>query len=197
MAKSRKASPAKEQEILAVAAQLFKAKGYRATTLEDIAAAVGMLKGSLYYYIRSKEELLHMVVRDPIRQAYNTLEEIVHSDAPTTTKIALAIANHLSMFHEHYPHIAVYLHDFHNLTQKLEQNAIETPKHYQQLWAQLLQQGIETKELRQDLDVKVAGYAMLGMCNWLYRWYKPDGNMSASAIADIFTKLTLEGLTRQ
>jgi AcrR family transcriptional regulator len=178
MNKSRKTSPAKEQEIITVAARLFKEKGYRATTLEDIAAAVGMLKGSLYYYIRSKEELLYLVVRDPIRQAYKKLEDIVHSDAPVRTKIAQAIENHLTIFHEHYPHIAVYLHDFHNLTQKL-------------------QQGVKTGELRDDLDVKVAGYAILGMCNWVYRWYNPKGDMSAEEIAAVFTKLTLEGLTRQ
>lgn len=197
MSRSKKTPTPKEQEIITVAAQLFKAKGYRATTLEDIAAAVGMLKGSLYYYIRSKEELLYLVVRDPIRQAYNTLEEIVRSDAPVTTKIAQAIANHMAVFHEHYPHIAVYLHDFHNLTQKLQQNTIETPKHYQRLWADLLQQGVDTGELRADLDVKVTGYAILGMCNWVYRWYNPEGTFSAEAIADIFTKLALEGLTRR
>ncbi len=197
MNKSRKTSPAKEQEIIAVAARLFKEKGYRATTLEDIAAAVGMLKGSLYYYIRSKEELLYLVVRDPIRHAYNKLEEIVHADAPVTVRIGQAVANHMTLFHQHYPHIAVYLHDYHNLQQKLQHNAIETPKHYQQLWAQLLQQGVDAGELRQDLDIKVAGYAMLGMCNWVYRWYNPEGAMSAEEIADVFTKLTLEGLTRQ
>jgi AcrR family transcriptional regulator len=197
MSRSKKTPTPKEQEIIAVAAQLFKAKGYRATTLEDIAAAVGMLKGSLYYYIRSKEELLYLVVRDPIRQAYNTLEEIVRSDVPVTAKISQAIVNHMEVFHEHYPHIAVYLHDFHNLTQKLQQNAIETPKHYQRLWAELLQQGVDTGELRTDLDVKVTGYAILGMCNWVYRWYNPEGTFSAEAIAMIFTKLALEGLARQ
>ena len=197
MSRSKKTPAPKEQEIITVAAQLFKAKGYRATTLEDIAAAVGMLKGSLYYYIRSKEELLYLVVRDPIRQAYNTLEDIVRSDAPVTTKISQAIANHMTLFHEHYPHIAVYLHDFHNLTQKLQQNAIETPKHYQRLWADLLQKGVDAGELRADLDVKVTGYAILGMCNWVYRWYNPEGTLSAEAIADIFTKLALEGLTRR
>ena len=197
MSRSKKTPAPKEQEIITVAAQLFKAKGYRATTLEDIAAAVGMLKGSLYYYIRSKEELLYLVVRDPIRQAYNTMEEIVRSDAPVTTKISQAIANHMAVFHEHYPHIAVYLHDFHNLAQKLQQNAIETPKNYQRLWAELLQQGVDTGELRADLDIKVTGYAILGMCNWVYRWYNPEGAFSAEAIADIFTKLALEGLTRR
>jgi TetR/AcrR family transcriptional regulator, cholesterol catabolism regulator len=197
MNKSRKTSPAKEQEIITVAARLFKEKGYRATTLEDIAAAVGMLKGSLYYYIRSKEELLYLVVRNPIRQAYQKLEDIVHSDAPVRTKIAQAIENHLTIFHEHYPHIAVYLHDFHNLTQKLQQDEIETPKHYQQLWARLLLQGVKTGELRDDIDVKVAGYAVLGMCNWVYRWYNPEGDLSAEEVAAVFTKLTLEGLTRQ
>jgi TetR/AcrR family transcriptional regulator, cholesterol catabolism regulator len=197
MSKSKKTLPAKEQEIIAVAARLFKEKGYRATTLEDIAAAVGMLKGSLYYYIRSKEELLYLVVRDPIRQAYNKLEEIVKSDAPVQVKIAQAITNHMTLFHQHYPHIAVYLHDFHHLLQKLEKNAIETPKHYQRLWAELLQQGVNTGELRYDLDTKVTGYAILGMCNWIYRWYNPHGALAAEDIAAIFTKLILEGLTQR
>jgi TetR/AcrR family transcriptional regulator, cholesterol catabolism regulator len=195
--KSKKMAPSKEQEIIAVAARLFKEKGYRATTLEDIAAAVGMLKGSLYYYIRSKEELLYLVVRDPIRQAYNKLEEIVHSAAPVQVKIAQAIVNHMTLYHQHYPHIAVYLHDYHHLMQQLQQNVIETPKHYQRLWAMLLQQGVDTGELRSDLNVKVTGYAILGMCNWVYRWYNPRGTLSAEEIADIFTILVLEGLTRK
>jgi AcrR family transcriptional regulator len=195
MSKSKKISPSKEQEIIRVAARLFKEKGYRATTLEDIAAAVGMLKGSLYYYIRSKEELLYLVVRDPIRQAYSKLDEIANSDAPIVTKIAQAITNHIESFHEHYPHIAVYLHDYHHLMQQLQKNAIETPKHYQRLWADLLQQGVESGVLRNDLHVKITGYAVLGMCNWVYRWYNPNGALSAQEIADIFTKLVLEGLT--
>lgn len=196
MSKSKRMAPSKEQEIIAVAARLFKEKGYRATTLEDIALAVGMLKGSLYYYIRSKEELLYLVVRDPIRQVYSKLEEIVTSDAPTTTKIAQAITNHMTVFHQHYPHIAVYLHDYHHHLQPLHKNVIETPKHYQRLWATLLQQGVDAGELRNDLDVKVTGYAILGMCNWVYRWYNPRGVLSAEEIAEMFTKLVLEGLTK-
>lgn len=195
MNRSKKISPSKEQEIISVAARLFKEKGYRATTLEDIAAAVGMLKGSLYYYIRSKEELLYLVVRDPIRQAYNKLEEIVTSEAPVTAKITQAVRNHMIVFHEHYPHIAVYLHDYHHLMQKLQKNVIETPKHYQRQWATLLQQGVESGELRADLDIKVTAYAILGMCNWVYRWYNPHGDLSAEDIAEVFTKLVLEGLT--
>ena len=194
MSRAKKSPPPKEQEIISVAAGLFKEKGYRATTLEDIAVAVGMLKGSLYYYIRSKEELLYLVVRDPIRHAYNTLEEIVSSDAPVTDKIAQAITNHMTLFHQHYPHIAVYLHDFHNLKQKLQQDDIETPKRYQSLFETLLQQGIDAGELRPDLDAKVLGYAILGMCNWTYRWYNPEGALPADEIASVFSKLALEGL---
>jgi AcrR family transcriptional regulator len=197
MDKSKKMSPSKEHEILTVAARLFKEKGYRATTLEDIAVAVGMLKGSLYYYIRSKEELLYLVVRDPIRQAYNRLEGIVNATAPVKIKIAQGIANHMTLYHQHYPHIAVYLHDYHHLMQQLQQNIIETPKHYQRLWAVLLQQGVDTGELRSDLNVKVTAYAILGMCNWVYRWYNPHGTLSAEEIADIFTTLVLEGLVNK
>jgi len=196
MSKARNESASRERDIVATAARLFKEKGYRATTLEDIAAAVGMLKGSLYYYIRSKEELLYLVVRDPIRQVYSELEAIVAADLPFTEKIARAIANHMTVFHLHYPHIAVYLHDYRHLMDKLEQNVIETPKQYQRLWDALLRQGIAAGEIRGDVDVTMAGYALLGMCNWAYRWYNPCGRLSAQEIAEVFTKIALQGLVR-
>ncbi len=196
MSKARNESASRERDIVATAARLFKEKGYRATTLEDIAAAVGMLKGSLYYYIRSKEELLYLVVRDPIREVYSELEAIVAADLPFTEKIARAIANHMTVFHLHYPHIAVYLHDYRHLMDKLEQNVIETPKQYQRLWDTLLRQGIDAGEIRDDVDVTMAGYALLGMCNWAYRWYNPSGRLSPQEVADVFTKIALQGLTR-
>jgi AcrR family transcriptional regulator len=196
MSRAKSESASRERDIVATAARLFKEKGYRATTLEDIAAAVGMLKGSLYYYIRSKEELLHLVVRDPIRQVYSELEAIVASDLPFTQKIARAIVNHMTVFHLHYPHIAVYLHDYRHLMDKLEQNVMETPKEYQRLWDTLLRQGIATGEIRDDVDVAMAGYALLGMCNWAYRWYNPAGRLSPQEVADAFTKIALQGLTR-
>ncbi len=196
MSKAKNESASRERDIVATAARLFKEKGYRATTLEDIAAAVGMLKGSLYYYIRSKEELLYLVVRDPIREVYSELEAIVAADLPFTEKIAQAIANHMTVFHVHYPHIAVYLHDYRHLMDKLEQNVIETPKQYQRLWDTLLRQGIAAGEIRDGVDVTMAGYALLGMCNWAYRWYNPAGRLSPQEVADVFTKIALQGLTR-
>jgi AcrR family transcriptional regulator len=196
MSKAKNESASRERDIVATAARLFKEKGYRATTLEDIAAAVGILKGSLYYYIRSKEELLYLVVRDPIREVYSELEAIVDADLPFTEKIAQAIANHMTVFHLHYPHIAVYLHDYRHLMDKLEQNVIETPKQYQRLWDTLLRQGIAAGEIRDDVDVTMAGYALLGMCNWAYRWYNPAGRLSPQEVADVFTKIALQGLTR-
>ena len=196
MSKAKSESASRERDIVATAARLFKEKGYRATTLEDIAAAVGMLKGSLYYYIRSKEELLYLVVRDPIRQVYSELEAIVVADLPFNEKIARAIANHMTVFHLHYPHIAVYLHDYRHLMDKLEQNVIETPKQYQRLWDALLRQGIAAGEIRGDVDVTMAGYALLGMCNWAYRWYNPRGRLSPQEIAEVFTKIALQGLVR-
>ena len=196
MSKAKNESASRERDIVATAARLFKEKGYRATTLEDIAAAVGMLKGSLYYYIRSKEELLYLVVRDPIREVYSELEAIVAADLPFTEQIAQAIANHMTVFHLHYPHIAVYLHDYRHLMDKLEQNVIETPKQYQRLWDTLLRQGIAAGEIRNDVDVTMAGYALLGMCNWAYRWYNPAGRLSPQEVADVFTKIALQGLAR-
>ena len=90
----------------------------------------------------------------------------------------------------------MYLHDYHHLMDKLEQNVIETPKQYQRLWDTLLRQGIAAGEIRDDVDVTMAGYALLGMCNWAYRWYNPAGRLSPQEVADVFTKISLQGLTR-
>ncbi|HSX79322.1 MAG TPA: helix-turn-helix domain-containing protein, partial [Candidatus Saccharimonadia bacterium] len=67
----------REQEIIAAAAKVFKEKGYHAATTRDIAAEVGIQQATLYYYISSKEELLYLVVREPIVRLYDQVEEIV------------------------------------------------------------------------------------------------------------------------
>ena len=110
----------KLQLILKASARIFAEKSFHHTSVRDIARATKMSLSGLYYYFTTKEELLYLVVRDPIRQAYSKLEEIVTSDAPVKVKIAQAIVNHMTLFHQHYPHIAVYLHDYHHLMQQLQ-----------------------------------------------------------------------------
>ncbi len=184
----------REQEIVAAAARVFNEKGYHAATTRDIAAEVGIQQASLYYYISSKEELLYLVVREPIMALYTQVEEIVQARLPARTKIERGIAAHLAAFDDNYPHMFVFLQELHNVVQALQDTLREFPGRYQRLWEALVRQGIATGELRADLDVTTTTLMILGMCNWMYRWYRKGGRLGTAALAGHYASAILDGI---
>ena len=184
----------REQEIVAAAARVFQEKGYHAATTRDIAAAVGIQQASLYYYISSKEELLYLVVREPIMRLYAQVEAIVKSSLPARTKIERSIRAHLVAFDENYPHMFVFVQELHNVVQALQDTLREFPGRYQSLWEDLLRQGVAKGELRADLDVTTTALMILGMCNWMYRWYRKGGRLDTQAVAERYASAILDGI---
>jgi TetR/AcrR family transcriptional regulator, cholesterol catabolism regulator len=189
-------SGAKRQQILEAAARVFRRKGYDRATLRDIAKETDLLPGSLYYHIHSKEELLRQIVEQPIRDLCRQLEDLVVATAPAADKLQHAITIHLHAFDAHYPSLFVYLQNL------LQVDAMRPPfqkqaKRYEECWQRIVLQGMQSGEFPADLDVKVATFAMLGMCNWMHRWYHQDGRLSIDAIVQQFSYFILNGLRRQ
>lgn len=185
---------AKQTEIIQAAARVFKARGYHAATMQDIADEVGILKGSLYHHFESKEELLYLVVKESITRLYRTVQRVVATRAPAAEKVRRVIEAQLEAFDEHYPHLFVYLRETDSLQQRLKGKIKEDPKHYERLWQRILEAGVKSGEFRADLDVKVASFGVLGMLNWLYKWYDPRGRLTAREVAEQFSALVLGGL---
>jgi TetR/AcrR family transcriptional regulator, cholesterol catabolism regulator len=187
---------ARTQQIIDAAARVFREKGYDGATLRDIAKEAGLLPGSLYYHIRSKEELLRLIVEQPIREVHAHLEEIVASEASPAQKLAQALATQLRAFDTHYPYLFVHIH---NLLQvdTMHPDMQKRAKRYEEFWEQILTQGVRVGEFPPDLDVKVTAFAIIGICNWMHRWYRRDGRLSIEEIIQQFTRLVLAGLGRQ
>ena len=183
---------ATREAIIAVAAKVFRTKGYHAATMQDIADAVGILKGSLYHHFESKEEVLYLIVKEPRARLYQTVGDIVADDLPAGQKLQRAILAHLEAFDAHYPHLFVYLREREEMKRRFRGLS---PKEYEHHWQQILREGVKSGEFRADLDVHVASYGVLGMLNWLYRWYDPRGRLSVREIAAQFSTMALAGLT--
>jgi len=181
-------------DIVSAAAKVFRTKGYHAATVRDIAEEVGILKGSLYHHFESKEALLYLVVKEPIAQLYRTIAEIAVAKAPASEKLRRAISAHLEAFDRHYPHLFVYLREREAVKRRFREKIGFSPKEYERCWQQILREGIESGEFRPDLDIQVASYGLLGMLNWLYKWYDPKGRLSVQEVAEQFTALALAGL---
>jgi TetR/AcrR family transcriptional regulator, cholesterol catabolism regulator len=181
-------------EIVAAAAKVFRTKGYHAATVRDIAEEVGILKGSLYHHFESKEALLYLVVKEPIAQLYRTMGEIAAADGSAKEKLRRAILAHLEAFDRHYPHLFVYLRERESVKRRFREMIGFSPKEYERLWQQILREGVESGEFRADLDIPVTSYGLLGMLNWSYKWYDPQGRLRVDEVADEFIALALAGL---
>ena len=183
------------EDIVSAAAKVFRTKGYHAATVRDIAEEVGILKGSLYHHFASKEELLYLVVKEPIAQMYRAISEIAAADVGAAEKLRRAILAHLEAFDRHYPHLFVYLREREAVKRRFREQIGFSPKAYERLWQQILEEGVASGEFRPDLDIRVASYGLLGMLNWSYKWYNPQGRLRIGEVADEFTALALAGLS--
>src|SRR5262249_51372765 len=134
------------------------------------------------------------VVKEPIAQMYRAIREIAAAGGPPTDKLRRAISAHLEAFDRHYPHLFVYLRERESVKRPFRGMIGFSPKKYEGVWPHNIREGIQTGEFRADLDIQVASYGLLGMLNWLYKWYDPQGRLSVHEVAKQFTALALAGL---
>ena len=127
-------------------------------------------------------------------QLYAQVEEIVKAALPARTKIERGIAAHLAAFDDNYPHMFVFLQELPNVVQALQDTLREFPGRYQGLWEDLVGQGITAGELRADLDIATTALMILGMCNWMSRWYRKGGRLDTAALAQHYASAILDGI---
>jgi AcrR family transcriptional regulator len=170
-----------------VAAKTFADKGYSATTLQGIADELGMLKGSLYYYIRSKEDLLFELVRAVLALAEERLSERVPDSGPAIDRLEMLVREHVIFLIEHLTETTVYLHEADQLS---AERRAELPVHgFIARLEGLVAEGQEDGTVRADVAPRLGALSILGSANWVYRWYRPGGELAPEAIADEIARM--------
>ena len=175
--------------------RLFRANGYHGTSMADIGTALGVLGGSLYYYLDSKEELLYDVVETATRGLLTGVYEVSRAPQPAAERLRAAIHNHLRFCVERSDYAVVFLNEIPNLRDvHMRRALLQLVKHYEDVFCRIIEDGVEGGEFRKGLDVKIAVYGILGMGNWALRWFRPDGRMSIEQVAEEFANLVVAGL---
>jgi AcrR family transcriptional regulator len=183
----------KQADILAAAIRLFHEKGYHATSMQGIAQAVGLQKGSLYHYISSKEDLLVAIIRDAIAQYNARLEAVRAMDLPVREKLELAVRHHLKGIAENMGMLTIFLRESYALQPEQQRLIQEESDRYNRMFEELFQEGVASGEMR-PLEPALVTRTVLGACNWLYRWYRPDGPLSMDELADVFVDILFHGI---
>jgi len=186
----------RQDEVYATAAKLFATRGYHATRMQDIADELGMLKGSLYYYFDSKEDLIVKITSGRIEELYDAIQAIVDTGHTPTQKLTLAIDEHIRFFQDHVHIYTIFVREqLANINDGTANSADVMNKQYQNLFRQILQAGIDAGEFSADIDTQIVMRAILGMCNYTWSWYDPDGRIPVRELARMFTQMVLKGIS--
>lgn len=186
----------RREEVLQTAAEMFLANGYDATSTRDIAERLGMLKGSLYYYVDSKDDLLYEVIKDVYDRGEARLQAVLDGPGTPLEKLRLLIEGHLVNLTENLTATALLLHEHRRLSAERRRLVDEKQAEYRDAVVNLIAQGQRDGLVREDVDPDVATFVLLGALNWTYRWYRPDGEKDAAEVARQFAEVLLSGLAK-
>lgn len=193
-ARERAATP-RETEILAAAARMFREKGYHGTSVRDIAESVGLLKGSLYHYIRSKEELLARLFEGALEDTVRELETIARGEGGSGARLRGMVKAYVASITDNRDAVALYLREWRSLPTPDLGRVRGQRRAMRALFEDVIAEGMKRGELARG-DAKVATLAILGMCNWLYEWYRPHGRLRAAQLAEELAERAVRSVSR-
>lgn len=193
-ARERAATP-REAEILAAAARMFREKGYHGTSVRDIAESVGLLKGSLYHYIRSKEELLARLFEGALEDTVRELETIARGEGGSAARLRGMVKAYVASITDNRDAVALYLREWRSLPGPDLGRVRGQRRAMRALFEDVIAEGVKRGELARG-DAKVATLAILGMCNWLYEWYRPHGRLRAAQLAEELAERAVRSVSR-
>ncbi len=181
-------------EILKSAAAAFRRLGYHGATVEEIAAALNMKKGNLYYYFHNKEEILFACHQYSLDRLLKILEEIEESGLPPEDKLRRLIGSFVHTILDELHGTALFL-DLEALSPAHLKTVIARRDRFDRGMRQVLEEGIRVGTFG-GCDAKLMSFAILGAVNWIPRWYNPAGPASSQEIADRFADYLIAGLQR-
>jgi len=182
-------------EIINAAVKLFKEKGYKATSIRDIAASINLTQGTIYHYVKNKEELLFEINDRLINSVLIRRKEILDADLSGKEKLRLTIRDILTAISSYNDYIFVFFRDYKNLSKNNLKKIIKKRDNYEKMVETIIQKGIANKEFK-NLDSRISALALFGICNWATNWLKPRGRLSIDEISDILSEIFLQGLCR-
>ncbi len=183
----------RKREILAAASRVFRRKGLHATGMRDIATELGMHVGNLYYYFRNKEELLAFCQEDALAGLRALVEAARTLDVGADQRLRYLIIGHIELLNEIMPGSLAHL-EVEALSETWRPKIVKLRDDYEYAVRRIIVEGVETGVFRK-VDPGTTTLAILGALNWTVKWFRKDGEKTATEIGSEFADLLVGGLT--
>ncbi len=176
--------------ILRTAAAIFAEKGYHQASIRDISRATGISLSGLYYYVRSKEEILFRIQEHSFSTVQTNLDRLLEGVTDPEERLRLLVENHLRFFVNNMKEMKVLSHEATALSGEAQARVNALKRGYRDACAALL---ARLKPGQTPQQLRAATHALFGMMNWIYNWYRPAHDLGVEELAAEMTRIFLHG----
>lgn len=169
---------ARRREVMAAAVAVFSEQGYRATSMSDIAAKLGMGKASLYHYVGSKEEILVELYEEVLRENVIAARQIASAESTAFDALAGLIADRVAYTCRNQELLRVFFEEEAELPARQQSRLVAVRHEYEQTLLDMVARGEAAGEFTLTTTPQIFVNTVLGAANWTYKWYQPQGPLT-------------------
>ncbi|MFQ6618910.1 MAG: TetR/AcrR family transcriptional regulator [Fidelibacterota bacterium] len=182
----------KAENILKKAAKVIAANGYKGASIRKVARELDLNLSTLYYYFKSKDELLFSIQYQTFSSLLDNLKNNLKREEDPEKKLLTVIENHLSYFLTHLNEIRVCTHELETLTGEYYEKVAQKRREYFKIVLDVLNQ-IADKHSIKDKNLRISTLCLFGTLNWFYTWYDPHKDLKSKELAEYVNDLFLHG----
>lgn len=184
-----------KEKITAQSIRLFEKKGFTETSIQDVVDSLGVTKGTFYYYFSSKEELLmdiHLGYIDGL--LYNQEQILYDASKSYKEKLSANVYMLITNITTQGAAAKIFFREMNNLSSEHIELIVQKRDQFRLNIEGLIRDGVEKGEFRQELNAPIITMGILGITNWSYQWFNPNGRSTDREIAEIFVEMILKGI---
>ncbi|KHE66856.1 TetR/AcrR family transcriptional regulator [Halobacillus sp. BBL2006] len=187
-----------KQKIMDISIHLFDKKGFTETSIQEIVDELGVTKGTFYYYFKNKQELLTNIHLNFIEYLLENQEEILNDDTKDSReKLRSMIFMVINSIKNRKKSARIFFREMRNLEDDYLDQNIKKRDQFRKNLQTLVEDGINKGDFQDHLSPDMITRGILGMTNWSYYWYNPEGNVSEEELTSIYLEMILHGIDKK
>jgi TetR/AcrR family transcriptional regulator, cholesterol catabolism regulator len=188
-------SSSRKEQVVRVAAELFREKGYVASSMRDLAQKLGIEAASLYSHIKSKEEILHILCFDMAADFMASLNEVeAEKNLAASEKLRRGIIGHIQVMARDLTASAVFMNEHRHLSQPYLRDFLLLRIHYINRFKKMIEDGVASGEFKKSIDKKLAVMTLFSSLNWMPMWYDPGATIEPIELGKQLADMLVNGL---
>jgi AcrR family transcriptional regulator len=190
------ANLSRKEQVIRSAAELFREKGYAASSMRDLAQKLGIEAASLYSHIKSKEEILQSLCFDMAAEFRKSLDEVEKQKVTASEKLKMGIIGHVQVMAKDLIASAVFMNEHRHLSQPYLREFLLLRINYINRFKDILEEGVRKGEFKDNIDIKLAVMTLFSSLNWMPQWYDPNSNIDSISLGQQLADMLVNGLKK-